>query len=58
MRQDGKGQVFNVLLRMASKYPNVRLYALTKDKIQECDGMFQNETGKDRCSFGLLSLLI
>lgn len=48
MRQDGKGQVFNVLLKMAAKYPNVRLYAMTIDKIQDCDDAFQNETGKDR----------
>ncbi|XP_013862033.1 alpha-N-acetyl-neuraminyl-2,3-beta-galactosyl-1,3-N-acetyl-galactosaminide alpha-2,6-sialyltransferase [Austrofundulus limnaeus] len=52
MRQDGKGHVFNVLLRMAAKYPNVRLYAMTKDKIEDCDGVFQNETGKDRMKTG------
>lgn len=50
MRQDGKGQIFNTLLRIARKYPNVRMYALTREKIQYCDGVFQNETGKNRCS--------
>lgn len=48
MRQDGKGQIFNVLLKIAKKYPYVRLYALTSEKIQYCDQVFQNETGKNR----------
>ncbi|XP_017262955.1 alpha-N-acetyl-neuraminyl-2,3-beta-galactosyl-1,3-N-acetyl-galactosaminide alpha-2,6-sialyltransferase isoform X2 [Kryptolebias marmoratus] len=52
MRQDGKGQVFNVLLRMAVKYPDLRLYAVTRNKIQHCDGVFQNETGKNRMKTG------
>lgn len=50
MRQDGKGRIFNTLLRIARKYPNVRMYAVTREKIQHCDGVFQNETGKNRCS--------
>lgn len=52
MRQDGKGPVFNILLKMAKKYPNVRLYAVTRDKIQYCDSVFQNETGKNRMKTG------
>ncbi|XP_015798544.3 alpha-N-acetyl-neuraminyl-2,3-beta-galactosyl-1,3-N-acetyl-galactosaminide alpha-2,6-sialyltransferase isoform X2 [Nothobranchius furzeri] len=52
MRQDGKGKIFNVLLKMALKYPNARLYALTRDKVQYCDGVFQNETGKNRMKTG------
>uniref|UniRef100_A0A4W6D7E0 ST6 N-acetylgalactosaminide alpha-2,6-sialyltransferase 4 n=1 Tax=Lates calcarifer TaxID=8187 RepID=A0A4W6D7E0_LATCA len=48
MRQDGKGRTFNTLLRIAMKYPDVRIYAVTKEKIQYCDSVFQNETGKNR----------
>uniref|UniRef100_A0A1A7WZS5 ST6 (Alpha-N-acetyl-neuraminyl-2,3-beta-galactosyl-1, 3)-N-acetylgalactosaminide alpha-2,6-sialyltransferase 4 n=2 Tax=Iconisemion striatum TaxID=60296 RepID=A0A1A7WZS5_9TELE len=52
MRQDGKGKIFNVLQKMALKYPNVRLYTVTRDKVQYCDGVFQNETGKNRMKTG------
>ncbi|XP_030597990.1 alpha-N-acetylgalactosaminide alpha-2,6-sialyltransferase 3-like [Archocentrus centrarchus] len=52
MRQDGKGHIFNALLKMAKKYSNVRMYAVTKDKIEYCDGVFQNETGKNRMKTG------
>lgn len=50
MRQDGKGPIFNLLLKMAKKYPKVRMYAVTSEKIQLCDQVFQNETGKNRYS--------
>lgn len=53
MRQDGKGRIFNTLLKIAKKYPNVRIYAVTREKIQYCDGVFQNETGKNRYSICL-----
>lgn len=56
MRQDGKGHIFNALLKMAKKYPNVRMYAVTKDKIDYCDGVFQNETGKNRYGMSLTHL--
>ncbi|XP_069025172.1 alpha-N-acetyl-neuraminyl-2,3-beta-galactosyl-1,3-N-acetyl-galactosaminide alpha-2,6-sialyltransferase [Embiotoca jacksoni] len=52
MRQDGKGHIFNVLLKMARKYPNVRIYTVTRDMVQYCDGVFQNETGKNRMKTG------
>ncbi|XP_072228286.1 alpha-N-acetyl-neuraminyl-2,3-beta-galactosyl-1,3-N-acetyl-galactosaminide alpha-2,6-sialyltransferase isoform X2 [Leuresthes tenuis] len=52
MRQDGKGHIFNVLLKMAMKYPKVRIYAVTRDKVQYCDSVFQNETGKNRMKTG------
>ncbi|KAI9547090.1 hypothetical protein NQZ68_019911 [Dissostichus eleginoides] len=52
MRQDGKGRVFNSLLKMAEKYPKVKLYAVTREKIQYCDSVFQNETGKNRMKTG------
>lgn len=50
MRRDGKGRVFNALLRTAKKYPNVQMFAVTRERIQYCDRMFQLETGKDRFS--------
>lgn len=50
MRRDGKGRVFNALLKVAKKYPNVQMFAVTKERIQYCDKVFQRETGKDRCS--------
>lgn len=50
MRRDGKGRVYNALLRIAKKYPNVQMFAVTKERVQYCDRMFQRETGKDRCS--------
>lgn len=52
MRQDGKGRTFNALLKVAEKYPNVRIYAVTSEKVQYCDGVFQNETGKNRMKTG------
>ncbi|XP_037607943.1 alpha-N-acetyl-neuraminyl-2,3-beta-galactosyl-1,3-N-acetyl-galactosaminide alpha-2,6-sialyltransferase [Sebastes umbrosus] len=52
MRQDGKGRTFNTLLKIAERYPNVRIYAVTREKVQYCDGVFQNETGKNRMKTG------
>lgn len=48
MRRDGKGKVFNALLKIALKYPDVGIYAVTPEKIQYCDSAFQAETGKNR----------
>ncbi|XP_023663590.1 alpha-N-acetyl-neuraminyl-2,3-beta-galactosyl-1,3-N-acetyl-galactosaminide alpha-2,6-sialyltransferase [Paramormyrops kingsleyae] len=52
MRQDGKGRIFNALWRVATKYPNVKLYVMTRQKIQYCDSIFQKETGKNRMRSG------
>lgn len=52
MRQDGKGRVFNALLKMAKKYPDAKIYSVTREKIQYCDNVFQNETGKNRMKTG------
>lgn len=54
MRRDGKGRVFNALLKIAKKYPNVQMFAVTRERIQYCDRLFQLETGKDRCSVFLI----
>lgn len=48
MRQDGEGIIFNVLLKLAVKYPKLNMYVMTQDKIEYCDSVFQNETGKNR----------
>lgn len=50
MRQDGKGRIFNILLKVATKYPKAKMYVVTREKIQYCDSIFQNETGKNRYS--------
>ncbi|KAK7896451.1 hypothetical protein WMY93_021776 [Mugilogobius chulae] len=52
MRQDGKGKVYNALLKITKKYPEVKIYAVTKEKIEYCDDVFQNETGKNRMKTG------
>ncbi|XP_054614225.1 alpha-N-acetyl-neuraminyl-2,3-beta-galactosyl-1,3-N-acetyl-galactosaminide alpha-2,6-sialyltransferase isoform X1 [Dunckerocampus dactyliophorus] len=52
MRTDGRGGVFNALLRIARKYPNIRLYAMTQERVEHCDQVFQNETGKNRLKSG------
>ncbi|XP_015238227.1 PREDICTED: alpha-N-acetyl-neuraminyl-2,3-beta-galactosyl-1,3-N-acetyl-galactosaminide alpha-2,6-sialyltransferase isoform X1 [Cyprinodon variegatus] len=52
MRQDGEGIIFNNLLKLAIKYPKVKMYVMTREKILYCDNMFQNETGKNRMKTG------
>lgn len=52
MRQDGKGRIYNVLLKVARKYPNVQIYAVSREKVQDCDAVFQYETGKNRMKTG------
>lgn len=48
MRNDGKGRVFNILVKLALKYPSTHIYALSREKMMQCDRIFQNETGKNR----------
>lgn len=48
MRHDGKGRVFNRLVKLASKYPGTHIYAVSREKMTQCDHIFQNETGKNR----------
>ncbi|CAL8318234.1 unnamed protein product [Lota lota] len=52
MRQDGKGRVFNILLKIAREYTGVGIYAVTKERIQYCDQVFENQTGKNRMKTG------
>ncbi|KAF5893839.1 NeuAc-alpha-2,3-Gal-beta-1,3-GalNAc-alpha-2,6-sialyltransferase like, partial [Clarias magur] len=52
MRQDGKGRVFNVLVKLAWKYPGTHVYAVSREKMKKCDRIFQDETGKNRMKSG------
>ncbi|CAL8384435.1 alpha-N-acetyl-neuraminyl-2,3-beta-galactosyl-1,3-N-acetyl-galactosaminide alpha-2,6-sialyltransferase [Gadus morhua] len=52
MRQDGKGRVFNALLKTAREHQGLGIYTLTKERIQYCDQVFENETGKNRMKTG------
>ncbi|KAJ7988258.1 hypothetical protein DPEC_G00321720 [Dallia pectoralis] len=52
MRQDGRGHIFNALMKIATIYPQVKIYMVTREKVQYCDHVFQNETGKNRMKSG------
>ncbi|XP_056303082.1 alpha-N-acetyl-neuraminyl-2,3-beta-galactosyl-1,3-N-acetyl-galactosaminide alpha-2,6-sialyltransferase [Danio aesculapii] len=52
MRQDGKGKTFNALVTLAKKYPHSHVHTITREKVQYCDSVFQNETGKNRMKSG------
>ncbi|KAI4902472.1 hypothetical protein NFI96_003096 [Prochilodus magdalenae] len=47
MRQDGKGRVFNTLVKLARTYTRTHIYTVTKEKVLFCDRVFQDETGKN-----------
>lgn len=48
MKKDGSGKIFNTLMKLARKYPYTQIYTVTREKIEFCDSVFQNETGKNR----------
>ncbi|XP_066501672.1 alpha-N-acetyl-neuraminyl-2,3-beta-galactosyl-1,3-N-acetyl-galactosaminide alpha-2,6-sialyltransferase [Hoplias malabaricus] len=52
MRKDGKGKVFNALVRIARKFPHTHIYMVSRKKVLDCDRVFQDETGKDRMKSG------
>ncbi|XP_069039549.1 alpha-N-acetyl-neuraminyl-2,3-beta-galactosyl-1,3-N-acetyl-galactosaminide alpha-2,6-sialyltransferase [Lepisosteus oculatus] len=52
MRMDGKGRIFNALFRVAKKYPQAKVYTVTRERVLYCDSVFQNETGKNRMKSG------
>ncbi|KAL6470710.1 hypothetical protein MHYP_G00218290 [Metynnis hypsauchen] len=52
MRQDGKGRVFNTLVKLARKYPRTNIYTVSREKVLYCDRVFQDETGKNRMKSG------
>ncbi|XP_029971337.1 alpha-N-acetylgalactosaminide alpha-2,6-sialyltransferase 3 [Salarias fasciatus] len=52
MRKDGKGVVYNMLLKVLEKYPSARIYIHTDERMNYCDMVFKKETGKDRLKSG------
>ncbi|XP_052468870.1 alpha-N-acetylgalactosaminide alpha-2,6-sialyltransferase 3 [Carassius gibelio] len=52
MRQDGKGIVYNMLRQTVENYPHARIYITTEDRMNYCDTVFKQETGKDRIQSG------
>lgn len=52
MRRDGKGLIYDALMKVAKRYPNLSLYAVTREKVEDCDNVFENETGKNRMKTG------
>ncbi|XP_027035425.1 alpha-N-acetyl-neuraminyl-2,3-beta-galactosyl-1,3-N-acetyl-galactosaminide alpha-2,6-sialyltransferase isoform X1 [Tachysurus fulvidraco] len=52
MRHDGKGRVFNMLVKLAWRYPSVHIYTVSREKMMHCDRVFQDETGKNRMKSG------
>ncbi|XP_063284012.1 alpha-N-acetylgalactosaminide alpha-2,6-sialyltransferase 3 [Pelobates fuscus] len=52
MREDGKGIVYNMLKRTAEKYSNAKIYITTEKRMDYCDFIFKEETGRDRVQSG------
>ncbi|XP_062849024.1 alpha-N-acetylgalactosaminide alpha-2,6-sialyltransferase 3 [Trichomycterus rosablanca] len=52
MREDGTGQVYNMLRRAVDDYPNARIYVTTEERMNHCDALFKKETGRDRIQSG------
>ncbi|XP_052587457.1 alpha-N-acetylgalactosaminide alpha-2,6-sialyltransferase 3 isoform X6 [Peromyscus californicus insignis] len=48
MRKDGNGIVYNMLKKAVDNYPNAQIYVTTEQRMSYCDGVFKEETGKDR----------
>ncbi|XP_066861731.1 alpha-N-acetylgalactosaminide alpha-2,6-sialyltransferase 3 isoform X4 [Kogia breviceps] len=52
MRKDGNGIVYNMLKKTVDIYPNAQIYVTTEKRMSYCDGVFKQETGKDRVQSG------
>ncbi|XP_062868177.1 alpha-N-acetyl-neuraminyl-2,3-beta-galactosyl-1,3-N-acetyl-galactosaminide alpha-2,6-sialyltransferase [Trichomycterus rosablanca] len=52
MSQVDQGPVFKVLAKLAQKYPDTHIYTFSRKKVIQCDGIFENETGKNRMKSG------
>ncbi|KAG7456702.1 hypothetical protein MATL_G00238680 [Megalops atlanticus] len=52
MRKDGKGMVYNMLRQAVDSYPQARIYVTTEERMNYCDRVFKEETGKDRIQSG------
>lgn len=48
MRRDGKGHVYNSLRLMNQLLPGLKLYIISRTKMQKFDELFKKETGMDR----------
>uniref|UniRef100_A0A452HCL4 Uncharacterized protein n=1 Tax=Gopherus agassizii TaxID=38772 RepID=A0A452HCL4_9SAUR len=48
MRKDGNGIVYNMLKKAVDSYPDAKIYVTTEKRMNYCDGVFKEETGKDR----------
>ncbi|XP_018590154.1 alpha-N-acetylgalactosaminide alpha-2,6-sialyltransferase 3 [Scleropages formosus] len=52
MRRDGKGIVYNMLRQVMDSYPQARIFVTTEERMNYCDRVFKEETGKDRIQSG------
>ncbi|MBN3284738.1 SIA7C sialyltransferase, partial [Polyodon spathula] len=52
MRQDGKGIVYNMLRQVIENYPQAKIFVTTEERMNYCDKVFREETGKDRIQSG------
>ncbi|XP_031457466.1 alpha-N-acetyl-neuraminyl-2,3-beta-galactosyl-1,3-N-acetyl-galactosaminide alpha-2,6-sialyltransferase isoform X1 [Phasianus colchicus] len=52
MSREKGGPTYRTLLRVLQMYPYLQLYTLTEEKMEYCDDVFQNETGKNRMKSG------
>ncbi|XP_028667023.1 alpha-N-acetylgalactosaminide alpha-2,6-sialyltransferase 3 [Erpetoichthys calabaricus] len=52
MRQDGQGLVYNMLRQVVKNYPSVKIFVTTEERMNYCDKVFKEETGKDRIQSG------
>ncbi|XP_023671707.2 alpha-N-acetylgalactosaminide alpha-2,6-sialyltransferase 3 isoform X2 [Paramormyrops kingsleyae] len=52
MRRDGRGVVYNMLRQVMESYPQARVYVTTEERMNHCDRVFKEETGKDRIQSG------
>ncbi|NWR74314.1 SIA7D sialyltransferase, partial [Centropus unirufus] len=52
MSREKVGTTYRVLLKVMESYPHLHMYTLTEEKMQYCDDLFQNETGKNRIKSG------
>ncbi|XP_017328738.1 alpha-N-acetylgalactosaminide alpha-2,6-sialyltransferase 3 isoform X1 [Ictalurus punctatus] len=52
MSPDGSGVIYNMLRHVAADFPNARIYVTTDERMDYCDDVFKNETGRDRITSG------
>ncbi|NXO21626.1 SIA7D sialyltransferase, partial [Cisticola juncidis] len=52
MSREKMGPTYQALLKVVQKYPQLKIYTLTEEKMEYCDDVFQNETGKNRLKSG------